>query len=72
VVATISPDATNLLKGPQAASFDSGSSVTVFKAADLSFIANIPTGASTDPVGACSDGINFWVNLSGTVNLLRF
>jgi YVTN family beta-propeller protein len=77
IVATLSADATNLLNQPIAASFDGerilvtnlgGSSVTVFKAADLSFIANVPTGAL--PVGACSDGINFWV--SNSTGLMRF
>ncbi len=81
VVATIPSDASNLLSGPFAASFDgerilvandSGSSVTLFKAADLSFIANVSTGVSTYPFGACSDGINFWVTLYLTGNLLRF
>jgi YVTN family beta-propeller protein len=81
VVATISPDASNQLNGIRTASFDGervlitntlGDSVSVFKAADLSFIANVPTGTSTAPWGACSDGINFWVPLAGAHNLLRF
>ncbi len=75
VVGTINPDASNRLSGPTAASFDGerilitnnlGNSVTLFKAADLSFIANVPTGASTTPYGACSDGINFWIAPAGT------
>jgi DNA-binding beta-propeller fold protein YncE len=81
VVATINADASNQLNQPNAAAFDgervlvtngNGGSVTVFKAADLSFIANVPTGPSTAPDGPCSDGINFWVPLSGTTKLLRF
>jgi hypothetical protein len=81
VVATIGADANNHLSQPTAASFDGervlvtnygNYSVTVFKAADLSLIANVPTGAATAPFGACSDGINFWVNLSASGNLLRF
>jgi hypothetical protein len=81
VVATIASDANNQLSGPNAASFDGervlvtngiGNSVTVFKAADLSFIGNVSTGSSTTPIGACSDGINFWVPLNVTGNLLRF
>jgi YVTN family beta-propeller protein len=80
VVATILADANNKLSGPTSASFDGerilitngDGSVTLFKAADLSFIANVSTGASTAPRGACSDGINFWVTLQGTGNLLRF
>jgi DNA-binding beta-propeller fold protein YncE len=80
VVATISNDASNLLNGPFAASFDgerimvtnnAGGSVTLFKAADLSFIANVSTG-SAHPVAACSDGINFWINVESGGNLLRF
>jgi hypothetical protein len=81
VVATISADASNLLNGPSAATFDGervlvtntlGNTVSVFRAADLSFIANATTGASTGPLGGCSDGINFWVPLGGTGHLLRF
>jgi YVTN family beta-propeller protein len=79
VVATISADPNNHLNGPTTASFDGervlvanqgGSSVTVFKAADLSVIANVTTGSLTSPVGACSDGVNFWVSIFGA--LLRF
>jgi hypothetical protein len=80
IVATINADGTNLLNGPVAASFDgerilitnsTNTSVTLFKAADLSFIANAATGAFTVPIGACSDGISFWIaDQSG--NLLRF
>jgi YVTN family beta-propeller protein len=78
VVATIAQDASNQLNGLTGASFDGerilvtnqlGNSVTVFKAADLSLIANVSTGSQ--PVGACNDGINFWVPLSATSNLLR-
>jgi hypothetical protein len=79
VVATISPDATNRLSRPQMAAFDGerilitnsdNSTVTLFKAADLSFIANVSTGS--DPIGACSDGNSFWITLFLTGNLLRF
>ena len=81
VVATIMADPSNLLDAPDTAVFDgervlvtnvTGNSVTVFKAADLSFIANVSTGPWTNPIAACSDGINFWLPLSGTGNLLRF
>jgi hypothetical protein len=79
VVATIAADASNLLNAPSAASFDGerilvanlGSSVTVFKAADLSLIANVPA-PGTSPSGACSDGINFWVPSYATTSVLRF
>jgi hypothetical protein len=81
VVATIASDASNQLNSPRQAAFDGervlvtnffGDSVTLFKAADLSFIASVKTGTGTNPIGACSDGINFWVTLSGSANLLRF
>jgi DNA-binding beta-propeller fold protein YncE len=81
VVATITSDASNQLDGPNGASFDgerilianyAGNSVTLFKAADLRFIANMSTGNGTKPIAACSDGINFWVPLQGTTNLLRY
>jgi DNA-binding beta-propeller fold protein YncE len=80
-VATIAQDTSNQLSGPSSASFDgervlvtnyNGNSVTLFKAADLSFIANVSTGAGSAPNGACSDGINFWIPLTGTKTLLRF
>jgi hypothetical protein len=79
IVHTISQDAFNMLDAPQAATFDGErilvtnfNSVTVFKAADLSVIGNVSTGSGTNPVGACSDGINFWVLLEGMSELLRF
>jgi S-layer homology domain len=82
VVATIKYDASNQLSGPYGASFDgervlvttaigSFGSITLFKAADLSFIANVSTGDGTQPAAPCSDGISFWVP-DGTYNLLRF
>jgi hypothetical protein len=80
VVATISTNSINQLNAPFAASFDgerilvtnnNGKSVTLFKAADLSFIAVVPTG-SVGPLGACSDAINFWVNVGSSGNMLRF
>ena len=80
VVATINSDGTNNLNGPIAASFDgerilitnnTGNSLTVFKAADLSFVANVPIVLSS-PNLACSDGVNFWVNLSGYNDMVRF
>jgi YVTN family beta-propeller protein len=80
VVATINADANNQLNDPDKASFDgerilvtnqTGNSVTVFKAADLSLVTNVTTG-STQPYGACSDGIDFWVPLIGTGTVLRF
>jgi DNA-binding beta-propeller fold protein YncE len=85
VVATITTDPSNQLNGPNGASFDGerilianygGQSVTLFKAVDLSLIANIPVvsadGASEQPISACSDGVNFWLPLQNSGNLLRF
>jgi hypothetical protein len=81
VIATIVSDASNQLNAPSAVAFDgirvlvtnnAGDSVSVFKAADLSFIANVPVTASTNPYSACSDGINFWVTLQSADALLRY
>ena len=80
VVATITSNAANRLSNSQAAAFDgerilvtnSGNdSVTLFRAADLSLIGNVQLPAGSIPVGACSDGINFWVTLRGTKQLVR-
>jgi YVTN family beta-propeller protein len=77
VVATITQGPRNKLNGPTTASFDGervlvtnigNNTVTVFKAVDLSFIANVSTGPLT-PTAACSDAINFWITAN---DLLRF
>ena len=69
------------MSGPNGISFDgerilvtnyAGGSVTVFKAADLSFIANVTTLPASFLQAACSDGINFWIPAANTGNLLRF
>lgn len=71
----------NGLRGPDAIAFDGermlvtnlgGDSVSLFKAADLSPLGSISTGANTEPTGACSDGMNFWVTLRATDRLARF
>jgi hypothetical protein len=49
-----------------------GDSVTVFKAADLSIITNVPMGPFSTPAGACSDRINFWFTVTSPNSLLRF
>jgi hypothetical protein len=46
-------------------------SVSVWKAADLSPIGSVATGAA-GPLGACSDGVNFWITLPATNQLARF
>jgi hypothetical protein len=71
----------NGLNEPVQAAFDgrrilvtniNGRSVSLWTATDLTAIGNFGTGASTDPYGACSDGINFWITLDGTNQLARF
>ncbi|HKA36743.1 MAG TPA: S-layer homology domain-containing protein [Thermoanaerobaculia bacterium] len=44
--------------------------VSLFKAADLTPLGSLPAGA--EPVGACSDGISFWVTLQSPGRLARF
>jgi hypothetical protein len=85
VVTTITSNAINQLQFPTAAIFDgerilvtshNASLLSLFKATDLTFIAHVTTGASTEAYEACSDGINFWVPLYDpttiTGSLLRF
>ena len=69
----------NGLNGPLSAAFDGqrvlvtnvlGDSVSLWKAADLT-----PIGFSwigSNPWGACSDGINFWITLFSANQLARF
>jgi hypothetical protein len=69
------------LDGPSAAAFDgqrilvtnsAGNSVSLWKAADLTPLGSFPTGASTLPFGATSDGLNFWITLRTPNRLARF
>jgi len=71
----------NGLSHPLQAAFDGervlvtnffGNSVSLWKASDLTPIGTFSTGASTNPWGACSDGLNFWIVLQGTGKLARF
>ena len=71
----------NGLNAPTGAAFDGervlvvnggGDSVSLFKAADFSFLGTFGTGAGTNPIYACSDGVNFWITLSGVAKLARF
>jgi hypothetical protein len=71
----------NGLNVPTVATFDgqrvlvtnySGNSVSLWKAADLTTLGNVFVGAGTNPNGACSDGIHFWVTLNSTNLLARF
>ena len=68
----------NGLDFPVDASFDgqrvlvtnnTGHSVSLWKAADLTPIGSFSTGPATAPVAACSDGINFWITLPLTPSL---
>jgi hypothetical protein len=47
-------------------------SVSLWSATDLLPLGNVPTGPNTEPYAVCSDGINFWIVLHGTNQLLRF
>ena len=50
----------------------SGNSVSLWKAADLSPLGPVSIGANTGPIGACSDGLNFWITLQFAGKLARF
>jgi hypothetical protein len=71
----------NGLNTPTAAAFDGqrvlftnilGSSVSLWKAADLTAIGSFSTGGGTQPFGACSDGVNFWITMPATNKLAKF
>jgi hypothetical protein len=49
-----------------------GNSVSLWKAADLTPLGSVSTGPNTSPNGVCSDGLNFWITLTGTSQLARF
>ncbi|HXG67959.1 MAG TPA: S-layer homology domain-containing protein, partial [Blastocatellia bacterium] len=69
------------LDAPVVAAFDgerilvtnsNGSSVSLWKASDLTPIGTFSVPASSGLFGACSDGLNFWVTLGGINKLARF
>jgi YVTN family beta-propeller protein len=72
----------NNLSGPAAAAFDGQrvlvtnadalDGVSLWKAADLTSLGSFSTGAFSSPYGACSDGVSFWLALSGTSTIARF
>ena len=71
----------NGLSTPIAAAFDgqrvlvtnnAGNSVSLWKAADLTPLGSFSTGAGTKPVGACSDGVHFWITLTATLEVAQF
>jgi hypothetical protein len=78
VVATLSG---NGLSGPEYSAFDGrrvlvtsrfADTISLWNAADLSPIGTRSTGAGSHPLGACSDGIGFWIPLSASNTLGRF
>jgi hypothetical protein len=78
VLATLSGNGLNL---PRAVAFDGervlitnvlGNSVSLWKATDLSPLGSFSTGENTEPTGACSDGLNFWITLQVAQKLARF
>jgi hypothetical protein len=78
VVATLTGNGLNV---PFTAAFDGerilvtnngGNSVSLWKAADLSPLGTFATGTGTIPIGACSDGLNFWVTFPSMGRLARF
>ena len=70
----------NGLNFPQQAAFDGQrilvtnefGGLSLFKATDLSIIGNPATPGVSLPHGVCSDGIDFWVSLSGSDKIGRF
>jgi hypothetical protein len=46
--------------------------ILLWKAAGLTPLGSVLTGAGTTPNGACSDGLNFWITLNETDQLARF
>jgi hypothetical protein len=46
--------------------------VSLWKAADLTPLGTFATGTGSNPFGACSDGLNFWLTLNSTGKLARF
>ena len=47
-------------------------SVSLWKSADLTPFGNFSTGAGTMPFAACSDGVSFWITLTGPGQIARF
>jgi hypothetical protein len=73
----------NGLNNPRGLAFDgervlaanqAGNSLSIWKAADLTPLGNLPVGANTCPIFAASDGLNFWVTreCGGANDLVRF
>ena len=78
VVATLSG---NGVSGGNAAAFDgqrvlvtspNADTISFWNAADLRPLGFVSTGTATLPFFACSDGLNFWISLGGTGQLVRY
>ena len=81
IVGNIAADANNGISGPQRPSFDGervilpsyfSNSVALFKAADMSLIAQVSTSAASGPTGTCGNGVDFWITLSDQQRVVRF
>lgn len=79
VIATLTGN--GLAGAPYQAAFDgerilvtnsNGNSLSLWKASNLTAIGSFSTGAATFPLGASSDGLNFWITLNGTTQLARY
>lgn len=46
--------------------------LSLWRASDLTAIGSFSTGAGTFPLGASSDGVNFWITLSTSTQLARY
>lgn len=71
----------NGLSTPSHAAFDGerilitnevGNSVSLWNATDLAPIGTFSTGSGTQPRGACSDGVNFWITFFNSNKIARF
>ena len=71
----------NGLDQPSTAAFDGerilvtsylNDSVSLWKAADLTTLGSFSLGGGTGPLGACSDGVGFWIALNSTNKLAHF
>jgi hypothetical protein len=81
VVVNLAATAVNGFNSPIAAAFDgerilisnyAGNSLTMLNPGTLSVLANVPIGSGSGPMLACSDGLGFWVTLSGKGTVMRF
>jgi DNA-binding beta-propeller fold protein YncE len=71
----------NGMLGPIQAAFDGqrvlvtnndNDTVSLWKAADLTPLGSFPMPFASVPIGACSDGVSFWVTLFSSKRLARF